>query len=346
MLNIKILTFVKVNNFGAHLQLYALSKILKTMGHTVHVFNFKLKTKKISLPGRLAQIVSTFHFYCFRKKFLPYFTKECNTPKELANATKNSDFCIVGSDQVWNAELTKNDEHIFFFNFLPDKVKRIAYAASFGSPEWKGTDLQTTKALLTKFTAISVREKSGAKICKEKFELEANVVLDPTLLIESYDELKIKKHKTNELIYFKFLSNAKIEKDVKRIAEQLKLRPVALNANRLKKGFIYRPFPSVRGWLSSIKNAELVITDSFHCMAFAILFHRPFIVLPGHGKRYTRIINLLTELGIENRFLINPDDLFTSKLWHSSINYKNVDANLVVLRKKSIHFLEQSLKKQ
>src|SRR5690606_2791095 len=123
------------------------------------------------------------------------------------NPIKEDEVFIVGSDQVWNPDLTKASALDYFFSFLPDEVKRISYAASFGNSEWIWSDIQhDVWDCLQKFSAISVRESSGAKICEEIFNVNSSVVLDPTLILGSYKELINKGANSKKtLVFFSLL---------------------------------------------------------------------------------------------------------------------------------------------
>lgn len=344
MQKINILTFVKELSFGANLQCYALSKVLENMGHKVTLIDFRLPPKQTTKLGRLADYIPKYIFSKFNSRFMPDFTRHFESSAELVSEPPSADCYIVGSDQVWNPDITKELATSYFLDFVPSGMRRIAYAASFGTEHWKPTDKdREIKMCLAKFDAVAVREESGRTLLKDHFNCEAEVVLDPTLLLKSYDELLLSDRKEcGELISFRLTSNAEYLNLLKSISKTLGLSPVLLNERRIKKGFKYRPFVSIEGWLQSIANASVVVTDSFHCMIFAIIFRKNFIVIPSHPGRTTRLTDLLKKLGIEDRFYPSLSMVDIGK-FSERINFDEVNRKLAIERDKSLSFLANAL---
>lgn len=348
-MKINILTFSKENNFGANLQCYALSKVLIDLGHIVEIVDLQLPKPKYSFPGNITLAIGNYIHQCFRKEFFPKFTKKYNTKDYSNKEVFNADLYIVGSDQVWNVDITKRGlPTAYFFDFLPHGVKRVAYAASFGVQAWGKTAFDSEiKECLQKFSAISVREGSGINICKNTFGVEAEVVLDPTLLLSNYDEItgSIDCKNNCELICYKFVKSYDFLEVCRYLSKELGLKPVLLNQNRPQKGFRYRPFVTMKNWLNSIKSSSFVITDSFHCMVFAILFKRQFIALPGHTGRVERLVNLLSKLGLNKRLYMSIDDIYSNDDWKNKINYDDAFVKLNIEREHSISFLKNTINK-
>ena len=135
---ISILSFPREINYGAVLQCYALCKILQDMGHKINIIDLRLRRHPMQWYSILIRIPMFFFFYRFRRKHLNYFTRHFKSLNELRHYCPQSDLFIVGSDQVWNPEITKRSDPLyFFFSFLPRGVRRISYAASFGTDNWK-----------------------------------------------------------------------------------------------------------------------------------------------------------------------------------------------------------------
>ncbi len=348
-MKIDILTFSKENNFGANLQCYALSKVLTDMGHVVEILDLQLPKPKYSFPGNITLAIGNYIHQSFRKEFFPMFSKQYNAADYSNKEVFHADLYIVGSDQVWNVDITKRGlAKAYFFDFLPEGVKRISYAASFGVQAWSKTPYdEVIKDSLKKFSSISVRELSGVNICNDTFDVKAETVLDPTLLLENYDEITgIGDSKNNgELICYKFVNSEKFFNVCRHIANELNLKPVLLNQNRPRNGFIFRPFVTMKTWLDSLKNSSFVITDSFHCMVFAILFNRQFIALPSHPGRVERLVSLLSKLGLKNRLYMNIEDIYSNDEWKSTIEYKDVFSKLNKERADSVSFLKNAINK-
>jgi polysaccharide pyruvyl transferase WcaK-like protein len=348
-MKISILTFSKESNFGANLQCYALCKTLQSMGHQIDIIDIQLPKIYFSWYTTLLQIPQDFLFFLFRKKHLNYFTREYKTTTELKNAQHKSDLYIVGSDQVWNPDITKRlDSLIYFFSFLPDSVNRISYAASFGTESWNSSALAAeVKALLHKFNAVSVREQTGVNICKDTFGIDAQLVVDPTLLLTSYDEICGSfnpKRETNELIYFTFRRDKAEQGVISEFAKANNIQAVALRSNHPIQGFRQRLYVSVAEWLNSIRYAKLVVTNSFHCMTFCIIFHKKFVAFPSKAGRTTRQEGLLEQLGLQDHFCKETSNLYKTMehVINKDIDYAVIDEKIKKMREESLDFLKEA----
>lgn len=347
-MKISILTFSKELNNGAVLQCYALCLFLKSLGHNVSVIDIQLRSCK-SFKSKVLDIYQWFLFRKFYKKYIP-FSKKVKRISDLKLVNTDSDLFIVGSDQVWNPDITRRlSPEVYFFNFLPDNVKRISYAASFGTDVWKWEAIKDNiKELLHKFAYISVRERSGVDICKVSFGVDATYVCDPTILLENYDEIcgmYDTSKQNNDLLYFKIIRNNRLEEDVLSFAIQKGMTAHSIRDRRKKKGFKYTPYTTVPMWLNLIRYSSFVVTDSFHATVFCILFHKQFLALPSQPDRSSRHLDLLTELGLKSRFCSRIDRAMDAlEFCHSTpIDYNIVDERLNSLRKHSINYLLKAI---
>ena len=347
-MKISLLTFSKESNFGANLQCYALCHTLKEMGHDVDVIDIQLHKKAASWHDALLQLPMKRYFHLFRQKYLNFFTRKFKTVADLQSAEHKSDLYIVGSDQVWNPAITRQlDPLVYFFSFLPDGVRRISYAASFGTESWQSSVLtEEVKMLLHKFNAVSVREQTGVTICQDTFGIDARLVVDPTLLLTSYDEICGKynpQRETNELVYFTFIRNQAEQSIIAEFARANNLQAMALRSNRPIPGFKRRIFLTVPEWLNSIRYAKLVVTNSFHCMVFCIIFHKKFVAVPAKAGRTTRQVGLLEQLGLCDHFCKETSDLYRTMehVIHKDLDYAVIDQNIKVMREKSLVFLRE-----
>lgn len=346
-MKISILTFSKEDNYGANLQCYALLHTLKEMGHRVDIIDIQLSPLKMSLSSRILRLYQHYKFYKFRKKHLEiYYTKKYHSIEEIMSNPPQSDLYIVGSDQVWNPQITRRlDPLIYFFSFLPDDAKRVSYAASFGVESWNDDLLKPkVKKLLDKFTAVTVREKQGISICRDVFEVEASEVCDPTLLLPSYDAIcgaYNSDRRTKELIYFKFIRNTATEEIIRDYAKKANLKFVRVGDFHLKQGSTIRPFASISRWLNNLRYSQMVITDSFHCMVFSIIFHRQFIAMPSMPNRSSRMLNFLNLLNLSDRYCADSNELRAriESLYNKEIDYNAVDIKIGELRSSARDFL-------
>lgn len=347
-MKISILTFSKETNFGANLQCYALCKTLQSMGHQVDIIDIQLPPKAFSWHATLSRLPQAFLFFLFRKKHLNFFTKKYKSTDELRDSQHKSDLYIVGSDQVWNPDITRAlDPLVYFFSFLPDGVRRISYAASFGTEKWGADDLtEDVKTLLLKFNAMSVREQTGVSICKNTFGIDAKLVADPTLLLPSYDDICGKydsRRETDELLYFTFIRNKEEQKVLAEFSTAYHLQAIALRSNRPAPGFRNRTYLTVSEWLNSIRYAKLVVTFSFHCMVFCILFHKKFVAVPAKAGRAARQESLLAQLGLSDHFCKDTSDLYKTMehVINKDIDYAVIDKKIREMREESLGFLKE-----
>ncbi|MCD9529097.1 polysaccharide pyruvyl transferase family protein [Photobacterium carnosum] len=343
------------NNYGAVLQAAALQFVIENKGIECEHIDFRpnkyrgvlfypkmLVKKFLKKPIPVIATISGSHvFEDFRLKYLKrtkIFTRESHQLVELSDSYSH---VIVGSDQVWRPEYTYLQPAAFFLNFVPSKVKKISYAASFGLDDWTYDEKMTgkIKQLLNKFNYISVREKSGNDICKRVFNVDSTHVLDPTLLVGAdffLDMIKVDDHKLkNELVYYKLDESDDFMASINEISIKLKLEIENIYHNNGE-------FNSVTNWLESIKNSKFIVTDSYHCICFCILFKKNFICSANPSRGLTRITSLLEIFGLEDRLCLNEKEL-SSERYFKIIDYTKVDKLLLLNREKSEKFLYKSL---
>lgn len=347
MKNIGILTLPFGENYGCVLQAYALCTYFKKKGaNPVLLRRGWNQQKKDSFIYKFKRYIYyniiAYPIYKFYKR-IPQ-TSLVRSSSELSNLiiSYHLDSVVVGSDQVWAIQNTRGANMDFFLclDGLPANVTLYSYAASFGSDKWKGTDDETIKAKqsITRFSDVSVRELSGKQLCSSLFEIEAKVVLDPTLLLTKNDyittkQLSVVSYKpSNTLVsYLLDESREKIE-----LCNELSAQKHLIVKHLFRK-YLGRHI-SVEDWLINIAKADFVVTDSFHGMIFSIIFERQFIVIPNIKRGETRFISLLSLLGLQNRLIYNLNqDL--SKL--PFIDYSVVNKQLNILREDSYNFLNK-----
>lgn len=280
-----------------------------------------------------------------RKNIHHYYKKVWDT-----NIVSHFDAVVVGSDQVWRPIFYYRPIEEAFLSFLGDaKIKRVAYAASFGVDHCEYTEEQrkSCSSLLKKFDAISVRESSGVQLCQEYFDTKAVQVLDPTLLLSADDyRALIKRGKTqpsngNLLVYMIDRTKEK-EAFVERIAQEEGLTPfwMSCEADDETLPLEQRIKMPVEQWLRSFDDAEFVLTDSFHGCVFSIIFRKQFLAIGNKERGLSRFQSLLTLFSLQDRLILSPDE-YKSNL--SSIDYDQVQAQLQFLQAQSLSFLKTNL---
>lgn len=353
MKKIGILTFQhpENRNFGASLQSYAHLNLIRKINKNVKIINYC--REKYSFKSKLAFLLEGRNFEKYNKKFLS-LTKKIEKEDKLEILNNEFDIFIVGSDQVWRTIWFKDVAKHYFFDFVDDNKKKIAYAASFGVDFWEGDKniTEEIKSLIKKFDYISVREESGVDICKDTFGIDNAVcVLDPTLMISKEDyqpilnEWKDKSHLNQKYIAHMLLDDTlTLREESKKIADYFEAEINYIKGKTIKiLGKSLTIYNKVSQWLTYLKDAELVITDSFHCTVFSLIFHKKFVVVANPSRGTARLETLLGKVGLKERFFTNIEDVIKSEILDKNIDYNEVDKKLEVYRKYSMEFLKRAL---
>lgn len=354
-MKIGIQTQPLTTNYGGILQNYALQTILRRLGNEVITFDLLkytwldwsydyLKNIVRRILRRKPKILLTPTQKDKKEKPLRTFVhKNINLTTRVRRLSKSQiesnhiEALVVGSDQVWRPIYNYCIEDMFFKYAEELDVKRIAYAASFGTDHWEFSQVQTDNcaALAKQFKAISVREDSGVGLCREHLGVEATHVLDPTLLLSSkdYNELckNIPKHEPFVFAYI-------LDKDEKKIAE--------IKAFAEAKGlpyFIKSAGPNIEStdsielWLSYFRDASYVITDSFHGTAFSINYNKDFFVFDNVDRGNSRFDSLLNLFNLKNRVVKSVNHQL------QPINWGGVNLLLDIERQRCQDWLKTSL---
>lgn len=225
---------------------------------------------------------------------------------------------VVGSDQVWRAAYA--DIPAQFLEVVEPggagRPRRISYAASFGRDdiaEYSDADRRRAAELIQRFDAVSVREASGVRICREEFGVPAERHLDPTMLLTSdqYRALVARSRAApspaaGRMLVYRLDENEHVRSLERSLHDRLGLAPLGLLPPPPPRFREYATdparyrMPSVEEWLGSFASADFVVTDSFHGCAFSILFNRPFIVYANEKRGATRFDTLLGVFGLEH----------------------------------------------
>ena len=346
-------------NYGGILQNWALQQVLKRLGHepitidafqrysTPHyLYNYAYSVYR-HMRGHNYPPKPTRYYGALRKELLGQFIEKNIDKTKVMWEYKRSvvrkyrlEALVVGSDQVWRVGYNRKyieDMFLRFADGLP--LKRVAYAASFGLDEWTYNEEQTAScaALAKKMDAISVREESGVELCREHFGLEAKCVLDPTLLLdaEGYNDIIDHNWDSKEpylAVYCLDITPAK-EAFIKQLAEERGLSVRIFSAG-------WKSSLTIGEWLAMLKNASMVITDSFHGTVFSILFSRDFYSLCNPKRGNTRIAGLLEQMELQGRMV---SDIAPEEPANRGIEWSRVHSKLDSMRKDSISFLRANL---
>lgn len=375
-MKIGILTQPLRYNYGGILQNFALQTVLIRMEHEVVTLDPPRYIRKswwqypiLILRRVIARYIRGYrdvhlfaeHFQNSEREILGTNTfkfidqyiqrQECD---KLSKEIGSNDFdaYVVGSDQIWRCRYNDGRIQDMFLLFTKGwNVKRIAYAASFGTTEWEG-NLETTKICreaIKNFDLVSVRESSGIDICKHIFNIDAQHVLDPTLFLTKDDYMKIVE-KAGPLdskqgdLYTYILDEDERNRDlVCSISNKMGLEPYTYCSRACDCHGIYSTEESIQPpielWLKGFNQAKIVFTDSFHACVFSIIFRKPFYLYANKDRGVERYISLFNMLGIKDRTVHTMEDVINMP----PIDYDAVYYRLSSLQEKSLNLLNNSL---
>lgn len=356
---------------GSVLQTFALTRTLEKLGHNVTIIDRQPSVDAHSyvtcfkrvIRGVLRKSLSPLDIYlgdyapalmrninCFIDKELRGQTITIKSEKELRRIGKSDfDAFVVGSDQTWRPRYVYN-VYDYYLDFVPRerKVKRIAYAPSFGTSNWEYTQEQERRcrSLVQLFDGVSVREVDGVEICKEHFGIDAVHVLDPTMLLSASNYQKFIRNDSDEdYIGYNYLNFSMEKLDLaERVSQILKLpirRLISMDDNKLNIN--ERIAPSIEEWLTGIANSKFVIVDSFHATVFSIIFHKEFLTIGNVTRGLSRFTSLLNALGLQDR-LVSADCNVDNAHILNPIDWKEVDLRWEQLKNKSFGFIRECLK--
>lgn len=347
-MKIALLTYFASSSYGATLQTYATIKILKELGHEVELVDYVIPEPPRSRIKNILMIPKMFGLKQFRNKYGCTYSKSYKSIADLQNNPPKADVYMIGSDQTWNTDISREMARGFFLDFGNADVKRVTYAASFGKEEWidnQWMNKEDARKLLGKFDHILIREKTGQRILKDTFGLDSVQVVDPVLLFPNYPELTGQLNEVNEISTFKLLDSSVFYAKMRELSKALDLPVRIVGSMRRKRGFLCSYPERVENWIKRIASAKYVVTDSFHGLVISILYHRNFLVYQAIPERFTRLKDLLEMLGLNGRIVsLNDDTPSLLDKIKSPINWGAVDQILGENRKKSIQLMLDELK--
>jgi len=359
-LRVGIITFHRAINYGALLQTYALQEAFKKMGCECNIIDYRSAAiesghKELKLADcRNWQDLGRFIFYSKYhndkfKKFRNFSAAHLNLSHpyysivELRKETSEYDRFICGSDQVWNCKITNFDKS-YFLDFCEDILKKNSYAASFGFNSIPAEYIEYYKALLKNFNYIAVREWQGNAIINALIERNAEVVLDPTMLITKSEWESIardyKKVKNYILVYGFGRLTATMKIFLEELVAQTGCKIVHISYSLLKPiKATYEKTVGPTEFLGLFKNARYVVTNSFHGTCFSIIFNKDFFLemLPVAQGVNSRLENILDVFDLRTRQI----ERGTNDHIKEAIDYDHVNAILHKERQKSLAYLQK-----
>lgn len=321
-------------NYGADLTAFALQCLI----------NILKKYENLLIDNQ-------FQSYKYKYKKLNFFKNFEKNIKKTTHLSKYSDFLVLnsyadtfitGSDQVFRVSRLGNHKYQYLLDYVNSNKKKIAFSASFGvnkeqfMKETSQETIENMKFSLSSFDFISVREKSGVKICKDLFDIDAEWIIDPVFILDevNYDELikNSTKDFSNKIVSYVLDTNRKYKKAHKYLSKKYNLKVTELaNSNE-----------SIENWLAAIKNCKFLITDSFHGMCFAIIFNKPFICVANKQRGASRFESILEMLNIENQCISDVNEIY-EKDCIFKVDYEKVNQRIAEEAQRGLDFLKKAL---
>lgn len=348
MRKVLITTLHFYNNFGSVLQAYALKRTLEKLGYAADILPYRPRLPEYTYFQdqnlQKAYAEKRAKFADFRRRVLGME----QDADRIEERWKCYNAYIAGSDIVWGREFSGLDG-AYFLDFAPEDRPKIAYAASVILTEKGRTEDDSLFAKrLPAFDALSVRETSSVPAVQRFTDRKVAAVLDPTLLLtrEEYAPLEIKWKETAEpylLSYFLTHDPAVVDY-TNLLAQKLGLRIIHYFAD-----YPGRVFPKDTGcfafagpgeFLSLVKNAACVFTNSFHGTCFAMIYRKPFYTYMAKRAMLSRVRDTVGRLGMRERFFADSSDLFRMSL---EIDYTGMKDRLLQEQIASLHFLTTAL---
>lgn len=361
-------------NYGVYLQAYAMQRKVEDFGYDAEIIHYVKRTESGSSSSKSSKIkrllmhpVKTkkiidnkvmksgenfsrrsFAFSKFASKNFN-LTRLCNDMNDAEEIAKKYDACVCGSDQIWNPVHTDCNPY-YFLQFVPAE-KRIAYAPSVACEEIPEKYLENFKNYISSFSSISVRESSGAELVEKITGRKCENTVDPTLLYDKnfWNEFAYPERIEKEpYVFCYFLGGTEIHKKTLRkiekdLGKKIILSPFDYEINSLKTG--EKIYADIKEFLTLVRDADFVLTDSFHGMAFSVNFRKSFAVVKRadtDAGKHTRVNDFLSKIKLADR-IVTEENLQDFKF--SEINYEVSGKILEDWIKSSSDYFENSLKK-
>lgn len=377
--SVGILTYHNVYNFGAVLQAFALQRTILRLGHDCKIIDFSSPVHGTAydiFDLRLSQfgdfrasygsVLRNFRVLRYlrshlllRRRFAQFqanhvilTNKTYRSVNEMRTACPSFDVFVVGSDQVWEPSgLDCGSETVYYLEFV-SSGRRVAYAPSFGLAEMPEAYRERIASLISRFDFLSAREDSGCRIIQQLTGREATHVLDPSLLLSAatYEQVAIAPRQGEQcILLYPMLSSERLKTVAQAVSKRLKLPLVAVvpiyynpRDYTFADRVVFDAGPAeFLGWLGK---AAFVCTNSFHGLAFSLIYRKPFLTVPHHVTSFNiRLESLLAKVGLLSRQLPQDQELGANSLLLEPINYDAVEGRLQSAIDESLDYLKRAL---
>lgn len=365
-MKIKTITCHKVNNHGANLQAVALMHYLEDLGNDVEIIDYfpeyfkHFRPLYCGTPKYAANPVTRFAYICAKfpgrlKSYLEYkksdrkknfeafrdkyyrLTDTYESFEELKANPPKADLYIAGSDQIWNTMMNNGKDPAYYLQFAPKNTTTATYAASFSVSEIPDELKEQTKKYIKSIDFVSVREKSALKILDDLGILNGQAVLDPVFLLEKKQWSKIEsniKLDDEYVLVYDFEGSDEVKNFAVKYAQKHNLKIYSLYKNEYCDKSFENFGPDV--FLSLIKNAEFIVSNSFHATAFSLIYEKEFAVIKRQEGINSRMVDLLESVGIDDRIVDSYQEF-------NAIDFNLVKEKLEIEVEKSKDYLKEVL---
>lgn len=391
IMKVGILTLPLSINYGGILQAYALQTVLERLGHETVVINRNilwtvpgwklplihavrragrvLTGKDIDVDKEISHNNAVLSRSRYTAMFVSSHIRTVTVDRYSDLSERMFDAIVVGSDQIWRPKYFYADIRDAYLHFARKwQIKRVAYAASFGTDEWEYTPEQTAAcaALVRRFDAVSVREDGAVELCRSRLGVDSVRLLDPTLLLDAEDYVSLLPpadrsryarlySASSGRLFVHFLDGSPQKHSfAERAGSEWGLSPFSLQqpaeaGSGISSGTTpgvpagilgeWTPQPPVEDWIGAFLKADAVVTDSFHGCIFSMIFRKPFIVIGNKERGMSRFVSLLSLLGLEDRLVESAD----GPLPGPDVDFAPAYERLRGLRRESLDFLQKNL---
>lgn len=343
-----LMTFHWATNYGAVLQAFALQEFIARYASVLIVPFVPLRVRSYEVVRSLLRcewrwFAREREVARFRRRYLKIGVGRIGRSSSLGKISQNFDLFVTGSDQVWNETILLTAEKkpmlAYYLDFVRESKAKVAYAVSFGADELSSRASEVVKSPIAELGAIGVRERSGQNLVSD-LGLQARLTVDPTILlgVRGFEPIVgAASDSTSAFGLFAYIINDN---------GTLPTTVVKEVTSRLPE---LRSMPSYGGeavgvceWLSGLRSSRFVVTNSFHAVVFAVLFHKEFIAcsIPGSAMN-DRIRTLLQLVGLADRYIEDPNDVsrLVQEAVGNDIQWDQVDKMIEPARADSESFL-------
>ncbi len=332
-MNIHIITCHNVYNPGASLQAYALSTYLSDLGHRVRIIDYRpdylrhyrlwgvtnpafdkpvirLAYQLFKFPGRWLDTRSKRkkRYDQFTASYLPVTDITYSSCRALCDNPPEAELYIAGSDQIWNPLFPNGRDPAFFLQFPSDGSRRISYAASFAVEQLPQQAQRSMKPWLETLDAISVRESSAVQILSG-MGLSGIQVVDPVLLLsrQAWEAMAVCPREEDYILVYDFDNSPSIRAIARELARRTGRRIVSLFP-MAEADAVWSDAGPLE-FLGAVKNAGIILSNSFHATVFSLIFHREFYVVNRVEGINARMKDLLDGIGLSSRLISDENGL-------------------------------------